>query len=391
MSGSDERPSAAPIRFAQVKPALVAFLAALLAVVAQPAVAAPPKVAARAYLVVDGTTGDVLLGHRDRARVSIASITKLMTALVVLERTKPTDVVTVRPYTTGAGESTIRLRVGERLTVRDLLEAILIQSANDAAHALAAHVGGGSERRFVALMNRRARELGLADTSFVRPDGIDAPGHYSSARDVTELARVAMRNRVIRAIVAKEASTIAGGRSLHNWNDLLGDFPGLVGVKTGHTFNAGWCEVAAVRRPGIRIFATILGSRTRAGRNADLEELLRFGISRFRATDVVPTWRRYGEAEVGWGRASVALVPATPLRRVVRVDRPLVERVVTPGVAELPVRRGQQLGWVEVRSGGRLLGRRPLVAARTVAQPGLTGRVAWYARETAANLWDLVA
>ena len=373
-----------------MKPALVALLAALIAVVAQPAVAAPPKVAARAYLVVDGTTGDVLLGHRQRARASIASITKLMTALVVVERTKPTDVVTVRPYTTGAGESTIRLRVGERLSVRDLLEAALIQSANDAAHALAAHVGGGSERRFVALMNRRARELGLTDTHFVRPDGIDTPGHYSSARDVTRLARIAMRNALLRKIVARQTETIAGGRRLHTWNDLLARFPGLVGVKTGHTFHAGWCQVAAVERRGVTIYATILGSTTRAGRNADLTELLRWGVSRFRRADVAPTWRRYATIDVGWGRASVGLVPAAPLRHVVRVDRPLVERVVAATSAALPVRRGQRFGWVEVRSGERLLGRRALVAARTVERPGLAGRVAWYARRTAANLWNLL-
>ena len=374
-----------------MKPALVALLAALLAATAQPALAAPPKVAARAYLVVDGRTGDVLASHRPRARVSIASITKLMTALVVVERTKPSDVVTVRPYATGAGESTIRLRFGERLPVRDLLEAALIQSANDAAHALAAHVGRGSEARFVGLMNRRARELGLTDTSFVRPDGIDAPGHYSSARDVTKLARVAMRNRLIRTIVAQETETISGGRRLHNWNDLLGEFPGLAGVKTGHTSDAGWCQTAAVKRPGVTVYATILGSRTRAQRNDDLTELLRYGVSRFRATDVVPAWRRYGEAEVGWGRQAVGLVPGAPLRRVVRVDRPLVERVVTPGAVELPVRRGQRLGWVEVRSGERLLGRRPLVAARAVERPSVAGRVAWYAKATASNLWDIVA
>ncbi len=100
------------------------------------------------------------------------------------------------------------------------------------------------------MMNRRARQLGLADTNFVRPDGLDAAGHVSSARDVTKLARILMQKRVVRQIVAMRDATIEGGRRLHTWNDLLGNFPGVIGVKTGHTTAAGWSEVAAVRGPG---------------------------------------------------------------------------------------------------------------------------------------------
>src|SRR5262249_25002463 len=160
----------------------------------------------RAWLVENGTTGEVVLRHDDRERVPIASITKLMTVLLTVEHTRPSDVVTVAPQAAVVGGSTANLRPDERLTVRELLEAALIQSANGAADALAYYVGHGSLPRFVAMMNAKARELGLDDSHFVRPDGLDAPGHVSSARDVTQLARIAMQKPLIRQIVRERSA-----------------------------------------------------------------------------------------------------------------------------------------------------------------------------------------
>jgi D-alanyl-D-alanine carboxypeptidase (penicillin-binding protein 5/6) len=370
-----------------VKVRLVVVAAALLTAVA-PAQAAP-RVDARAYLVENAATGEVLLASGANRRLPIASITKLMTVLVVLDHAQPGDVVTVGPDASSVGESTVRLQPGEQLTVRDLMEAALIQSANDAANALADHVGDGDRAHFVELMNEKAQALGLRDTRFVRPDGLDVEGHYSSARDVTRLAHVAMRSPLVRDIVARRSETIAGGRRLHTWNDLLGRFPGLIGVKTGHTSAAGWCEVAAARGRGVTIYATVLGSATRAGRNADLEELLAWGISRYRVVPVVEASRVYARAETPYGRPALSLVASRPLVRVARVDRALVERVVAPAAVDLPVRRGQPLGWVRVYERGRLVGSRPLVAARTIEEPSLGGRIAWYAERTLDHLGDL--
>jgi serine-type D-Ala-D-Ala carboxypeptidase (penicillin-binding protein 5/6) len=368
---------------------LVLSVAIAAAALAAAAPASTPRPEARAWYVQNGATGEVLLEHRARARVPIASITKLMTVLVALERTRLDEVVTVAPLAAGVGESTIDLRAGERVTVRDLVEAALIQSANDAAIALAAHVGGSVER-FVELMNAKARELGLRDTHFVRPDGLDVAGHVSSARDVTLLGRVAMQRPVIRA-VARRTSGEAAGRRLHTWNDLLATFPGAIGVKTGHTSAAGWSQVAAVRGRGLTIYATILGGPTRAQRNSDLRLLLAWGLSRYRALDLVRAGRVYARAETEYGRGPVALVPERGLLRVVRVDRPLVERVVAPAAVELPVRKGQRLGEVRVYGGRKLLGRRALVAAETIERPSLAGRARWYAGETLSNAWDLVS
>ena len=362
---------------------LLALAAAFVLAVA--AAAAPPAVDAEAYVVQNASTGEVLAAHDDRERVPIASITKLMTAIVALERADLDDVATISPRTASIGESTINLRPGERVTLRDLVRAALIQSANDAANAIAAFVGGGSVTRFVELMNARARQLGMTDTHFVNPDGLDAPGHVSSARDVTKLARVAMNKPFIRETV-RLVQAEAAGRTLYTWNDLLTSFPNLIGVKTGHTNGAGWSQVAAARGSGVTIYATLLGGETRSGRNADLKELLAWGLSRYRTVWAVDGSRTYATVRTPYGRPTVRLVAHKPALRVVHVERPLVERVVAPVEAELPVRKGQRLGEVQVLDRGKVVARSPLVAATAVEAPDAVGRVRFYAERTLDHL-----
>jgi len=359
---------------------VVIVVAALMLVA--PVLAAPPQVTGHSWIVENGTTGEVLLAHDARQRVAIASITKLMTVLLTLEHAHLNDVVTVGSEAADVGESSVNLRAGERLTVRELLEAALIQSANDAADALALYVGHGSESRFVAMMNTRARQLGLRDTHFVRPDGLDAPGHVSSARDVLFLARLLMHRPVVRQIVRQRAAAISGGRTLHTWNDLLYTYPGIFGVKTGHTSAAGWSEVAAARRDGVSIYAALLGSPDRGTRNVDLAELLDWGFSRYVTVRAVVAGRAYAVAELGYGRHPLSLVAARSLVITVRGDRPLVRRVVALDAADLPVSRGQSLGQVRIYQRGRLAGVVPLAAARAVSRPGVAGRVGWYAGRT---------
>jgi len=372
-----------------VRPAvfLVALGAALLLAVA--AVAAPPPVDAEAYFVQNAGTGEVLASADARERLPMASITKLMTAVLAIERASLDDVASVSARTASIGESTINLRPGEQVTIRDLIRAALVQSANDAANAIAAHVGRGSVSRFVGLMNVRARQLGLTDTHFVNPDGLDAPGHVSSARDVTKLARVAMNKPFIRQTV-RLVEAEAAGRRVHTWNDLLTSFPSTIGVKTGHTSGAGWSEVAAARAGGVTLYATILGGDSREGRNADLAELLAWGLSRYRTVWAIDGSRTYASAASPYGRPRVRLVASRPALRVVRVDRPLVERVVAPVEASLPVRKGQRLGEVQVLSRGALIARSPLVAVADVERPGPIGRVGFYAGRTLHHLGGLL-
>jgi D-alanyl-D-alanine carboxypeptidase (penicillin-binding protein 5/6) len=368
-----------------------ALLAAATAVlcVAGPAHAAVPQVHASAYVVEDARTGEVLAAANAHEHLPIASITKLMTVLVTLDHHKLTDVVTVDPRAAAVGESTVELENGEQLTVRDLLKAALIQSANDAADALALSIAP-DYRAFAVMMNAKAAELGLRDSHFVRPDGLDLPGEYSSAADATRLGRLVMRTKFVRETVREATDTIAGGRVLHTWDDLLAQFPQTIGVKTGHTGAAGWCQVAAARARGVTIYATLLGSPARAERNADLKALLAWGIAQFRVVPLVQRDRVYAEVELPYGKAPVALIAAKPFLGVAHVGRPFTERVVAARAASLPVRAGAVLGHVEVWAEGRMLVRRELVASRTINKPGIVRRLGWYAGRAGHNLLHLL-
>ena len=148
----------------------------------------------------------------------------------------------------------------------------------------------------------------------MRPDGLDAAGEYSSAADVTRLARIVMRIPFVRATVRMPTATIADGETLHTWDDLLAEFPQTIGVKTGHTDDAGWCQVAAARGPGVTIFATLLGSPSRAQRNVDLRSLLIWGLAQFRVVPAVQSGRTYAEVVLPYGKKPLALVAAKSLQ-----------------------------------------------------------------------------
>ena len=358
---------------------LLAALALLLAAAGAAAAAAPPPVEAEAVLVADGRTGEVLYAVNEDERMPMASLTKLMTAIVTLERARPRDTVTVSPQAVGKGGSIIFLAPGEQLRVRDLLAAALIQSANDAAFALAAHVGDGSVKRFVGLMNAKAAELGLEDTRYARPDGLDTPRHYSTAEDTLRLARLAMRKPLVREL-ARTRTMRVGNRTFRNWNDLLWTFDGLFGVKTGHTDDAGWTEVAAARRGGTSLYAALLGSPSRAKRNADLAELLEWGFDQYARFTLVREGERYATASIPFSEERLELVAAGGASQVVRLGSgtQFVERVVAPAMVELPVRRDEKLGEVVVTDGGREVARVDLVATRDVEAPGFRERTGWY-------------
>jgi D-alanyl-D-alanine carboxypeptidase (penicillin-binding protein 5/6) len=376
---------------------VAALLAALLAAALLAGAAAastPPPVEARAVLVADGLTGDTLYEENADRRMPMASITKLMTALVTLEHARPGATVAVAPQAVAPGGSSIFLAAGEELRVRDLLAAALIQSANDSAYALAAEVGDGSVKRFVGMMNAKAAELGLDGTSYVRPDGLDAKGHVSTARDTFRLARFAMRVPLIRELVRKRTAQIPPDRKLKSWNDLLWTVPGLIGVKTGHTGRAGWAEVAAAKRGPTTIYAVILGSPTRAKRNAGLAELIEWGFDQYARFTLVREGERYATAAVPFGEdEQLELVAAAGASKLVRLGdgSRFVERVVAPAMVELPVTKGQKLGEVVVLDGDEEVARVDLVATRDIAEPSLEERVGWYADRALDEAGDILS
>ena len=352
-----------------------------------------PPVDARAYLVVDGRTGEVLAARNAHARMPIASVTKLMTVLVALEHLKLDDTVSVQPTAAGVGESSIGLRAGERLTVHDLLEGALIQSANDAAYALAASAGGGNVSSFVREMNAKARALHLARHALRPPGRARRAGRVLErrGRDAARAHRSCASPPSAQTVKLRTAN-IAGGRVLHTWNDLLGTFPGLIGVKTGHTGAAGWCEVAAVRRPGVSVYATILGSPSRDQRNADLAALLRWGLSRYRVESVIAG----GTARTRSPRPATAasLLDSSPRRvrgarsastgRSRRASSPpsAVEpaRARGPAARHDPRLRRQAPASPRARSS-------PRAQSRVRRSPA---RVGFYARRTAKHIWSWI-
>jgi D-alanyl-D-alanine carboxypeptidase (penicillin-binding protein 5/6) len=247
----------------------------------------------------------------------MASITKLMTVLVALDHSRLDDVVVVTPAAAGVGESTLNLRVGERLTVRDLAIGALVPSANDAATALAVHAGGGSVARFVGLMNAK-RVPSASATRFRNPHGLDQAGHHSTARDVVALLTAALRRPFIRSWSGQRTATIAGGRVVESTDDLIGRLPQLVGGTTGHTTGAGWAQVAAAQAGDVRVTAAVLGSPTEEQRNRDLEALLRFGLTQYRAIRAVDAARTYATARLGYGLPELALVARATIVRPAR-------------------------------------------------------------------------
>jgi D-alanyl-D-alanine carboxypeptidase (penicillin-binding protein 5/6) len=355
---------------------------ALVAAAAPPALAAP-AVEARSAILVDAGTGDVLLSRRGSRRRSIASATKLMTALLALERARPGEVFTAGSYSALPVESRIDLREGERMRVRDLLRALLLESANDAAVVIAENVSG-SRPRFVALMNRRARRLGLSDTRFANPIGLDDPDNYSTAADLGRLTRVLMRRPDFRSIVDLPRVTLRSGdrrRTVDNRNRLVRQVPWVDGVKTGHTGRAGYVLVGSGSRRGARVISVVLGEPSEAARDRDTLRLLRFGLSRFsrvvavragRAVERVPVEGHAGREVALEARRSLALTVPHGERPAVALDAPARLRGPLPA--------GARVGTVHVLRRGREAARAPLVTAGAVPEPpagwGLLGPAA---------------
>ena len=365
---------------------VAAILAALLVGPAAGATAGAPSIQAQAYVVQSTLDGRTLAARSASDPRAMASITKLMTALVAREHVSLDETVIVPSAATNIGESSLFLRPGQRVTARDLLIGTLVPSANDAATALALHAAGGSLPRFVGWMNAKARALGLAETSFRNPHGLDQPGHRSSARDVARLLRAALADPAIRRYARMERATLSNGVTVASTDNLIGRFPGFVGGKTGHTSDAGWSQVAAVRRDGVTITAAVLGEASESQRDADLAALLRFGLDSFRRSVVVDPSRVYAHVDVGWDLDPVAVVARERVVRPVPTGRPLVERVVVPAVVSLPVTAGQTLGSLVVLDGQRVVARVPLLAASSVPEPTRAMQARYLARRTVHHL-----
>jgi len=370
-------------RCAPRRHALVALVAALAlataawsATLAAPAraragAARAPTVRAPAAILVEPTTGDVVFGRRTAQRRAIASATKLMTALLALERLPLRRRLAVVPYVAAPAESTAGLGAGERLSTADLLRALLLASANEAAATLAVRIGG-SERRFVRLMNRRARRLGLADTHYATPVGLDTAGNYSSVRDLVKLTLVLRRSPFFRRVTDLRRATLHTGahpRVIVNRNVVVREWGPANGVKTGHTLQAGYVLVGSATRHGVTVISTVLGDASEEARDADTLALLRYGLARYRRATLLRRGRAVTTVAVEGRAIRAGLVPARAVRRVVRRGERVVRRMTgVPARLEGPLPAGARVGTVELRSRGRTIARAGLVTATAVPQ-----------------------
>lgn len=297
-------------------------------------------------------------------RRGMASTTKIMTAWLACERYDPARVVTIPAAWCGAEGSSIYLRAGERVSVEELLHGLLLQSGNDAGVALASLLTGDM-KDFVAEMNRRAAELGLHDTHFENPHGLDAETHYSTARDMARLAAAALENPLFSAIVAKKNAHI-GTRSFSNHNRLLSMVEGADGVKTGFTKKCGRCLVSSVTRDGRQLIAVTLGASDDWNDHA---ALYRMGFARFSRKSVLSTGRIGSITVAGLTCKDVELYIQNDFECSLAEDDPVQIQLIGPQIVYAPVEANAQYGTVRVRLGEKTLFETPVYYKETILAP----------------------
>jgi len=348
--------------------ALVACLLALLWTVPAEAEVAPPSVDARAWALIDARSGEVLASHAGGRRLPIASTTKLMTAYVALGELPLDRVVRAAPYDAIYGESLLELRPGERVSVRDLLYGLILRSGNDAAYDLAL-AAAGSEARFVAEMNRYAAALGLGDTHYANPVGLDEAGNYSSARDLATLARRLLRDPTFARIADSRSAVLRSlrpPRTIETLNDLLYRATWTTGVKTGHTFGAAYVLVGSGQRDGVKLISVVIGTPTETERDLGSLRLLEYGFSRYERRVPVRAGEELADPPVRYQGGELPLRAARTVSVGVRPDQRLGLAVRAPSELEGPIRRGAVLGRATVFVDGRRAAAVALRAGRSL-------------------------
>ena len=239
-------------------------------------------------LIYDRASGKIMYEKNGNKQTPMASTTKMMTAIVVLENANLKDVVTIDSKAAGVGGSRLGLKKNDKITVNDLLYGLLLRSGNDAAVALANYVGGSIEG-FAEMMNEKANEMGLCNSHFVVPHGLDNQGHYTTAYELAKMADYALKIEKFKQIVSTYSTTITINgypKAINNTNNLLGKVTGVYGVKTGFTNGAGRCLVAACKRENLDIITVIIGANTNNQRTADTKELIQYAYQEFEVVGI---------------------------------------------------------------------------------------------------------
>ena len=312
----------------------------------------------------------MLAARAPARRLPIASATKLMTAHLALRELRFRRRVRMAPYSALPGESLLGIPAGTPISVRDLLYSLILRSANDSAHTLA-EVIGGTQARFVGEMNDAAAALGLADTHYTNPIGLDSPGNYSSAGDLATLARRLLANRSFARISDSETALLSSLRPplpVQTRNTLLLRAPWVDGVKTGHTLGAGYVEVGAGKREGVQLISAVLGAPSEAQRDDESLELLDYGFRQYRVRHPVRAREVLATPSIRYQDGELELRAAHPITVGVRRGQRLQTSVRAPGEVTGPIRKGRALGRVAVMLDGRPAGGARLLAAEAVPE-----------------------
>ena len=335
------------------------------------------EIAGKSALLMDVATGTILYEKNAHEKLAPASVTKVMTLLLIMEaidsgKIRWDDTVTASETAAGKGGSQVYLKVGEAMSVSDMVKSIAVSSANDCACAMAEHIAG-SEAAFVELMNRRAEELGMTDTHFVNctglDDGLDAAQHRTCAYDIALMSRELMKYHPdIKKFTTIWMDTIRDGAfGLSNTNKLIRFYPGATGLKTGFTSGAGYCLSATAERDGLELIAVVMGCETSKERTAACKSMLDYGFANYAL--FTPSWEESPTVPVKLGHsAAVAAIPETAPQLLVDKAKKdgITVQTTLEGSVTAPVSRGQRLGTVTLRSGEQILGEVPLVAAENV-------------------------
>lgn len=344
--------------------------------------AAGLEVAGKSAVLMDVATGTVLHEANAHAPLAPASVTKVMTMLLIMEaidsgKIKWDDMVTASEAAAAKGGSQIYLKVGETMSVSDMVKSIAVSSANDCACAMAEHIAG-SEDAFVALMNSRARELGMNDTNFVNCTGLDdapeAENHRTSAYDIALMSRELLKNHPdIKKYTTIWMDTVRGGAfGLANTNKMVRFYSGCTGLKTGFTSGAGYCLSASAQREGMELIAVVMGADTSQNRFAACKSMLDYGFANFAL--YTPSLQEGAAVNVVLGKAdAVRAVPGDAASLLVEKGQlsSVSSEITLEESVTAPVSKGQRLGTLTVKSGEQILTQIPLVAEEGI------GRMSW--------------
>ena len=341
-----------------------------------------PTINSRRYAIYDRLSGRCIYGKDENKQTAMASTTKIMTAMIIIENCKLTDSVTVSAKAAGTGGSRLGLKKDDIITVNDLLYGLMLRSGNDAAVALAIHTAGSIEK-FADLMNAKAIKLGLKNTHFVTPHGLDNEEHYTTAYELAKLTDYALKNETFAKIVKTQSTTITINNSpkqINNTNELLGNVNGVYGVKTGFTNNAGRCLVTSVKRDDMDLIIVVLGADTRKDRAKDSMKLIEYAYKRYQVVNLKEIiekefnlWKQINENRIyiDKGEGNIELeISEIKLSKIVTDVTPKIE-INTTTYLEAPVEKGQRIGTLTVKIENKILEEIEIKSSKTVKKRGI--------------------